>query len=39
MMAFGFADLFTSTLDLPTAWITVRVTGREMIKNLLHGKL
>lgn len=38
MLFFGMADLFSSTLDIPTLWITVRVTGREMIKNLLHGK-
>jgi C-8 sterol isomerase len=39
MLLFGFADLFTSTLDIPTLIITVRVTGREIIKNLIHGKL
>lgn len=38
MMGFGLADLFFSTLDLPTLWITIRVTGREMILNLLRGK-
>lgn len=39
MMPFGLADLFTSTLDMPTLVQTIRVTGREMLKNLLHGKI
>ncbi|KAJ3523494.1 hypothetical protein NMY22_g11417 [Coprinellus aureogranulatus] len=39
MMPFGFADAFTSTLDFPTLFNTVRITGREIIHNLLLGKL
>ena len=39
MMPFGLADTFTSTLDLPTLYNTVRITGREMTKNLLLGKI
>lgn len=39
MLPFGFADGFTSTLDVPTLWDTVWVTGREMIRNLLVGKI
>ncbi|RDW89216.1 hypothetical protein BP6252_01248 [Coleophoma cylindrospora] len=39
MLGFGYADTFTSTLDFPTLWRTTWVTGREMISNLLRGKL
>lgn len=39
MMPFGFADGLFSTLDVGTLWKTTRVTGREYIKNLLHGKI
>ncbi|CZT44293.1 probable C-8 sterol isomerase [Rhynchosporium secalis] len=39
MLGFGYADAFTSTLDFPTLWRTTWVTGREMVMNLLRGKL
>ncbi|KAG0650103.1 Delta-8-delta-7 sterol isomerase [Hyphodiscus hymeniophilus] len=39
MLGFGYADTFTSTLDFPTLWRTTWVTGREMVGNLLRGKL
>ncbi|KAH7032794.1 ERG2/sigma1 receptor-like protein [Microdochium trichocladiopsis] len=39
MLFFGFADGLSSTLDFPTLWQTTRITGREMIGNLLRGKL
>ncbi|EAW08262.1 C-8 sterol isomerase ERG2 [Aspergillus clavatus NRRL 1] len=39
MLFFGYADTFFSTLDFPTLWTTTRVTGREMIQNLLRWKL
>ncbi|KAJ4990353.1 ERG2 and Sigma1 receptor like protein [Stagonosporopsis vannaccii] len=39
MLFFGYADTFFSTLDFPTLWRTTLVTGREMVGNLLKGKL
>ncbi|KAH7166081.1 ERG2/sigma1 receptor-like protein [Dactylonectria macrodidyma] len=39
MLFFGFADGLSSTLDFPTLWHTTRITGREMISNLMKGKL
>jgi len=39
MLFFGFADGFTSTLDVITMWRTAWVTGYEMVTNLAIGKL
>ncbi|USW55127.1 Putative ERG2/sigma1 receptor [Septoria linicola] len=39
MLGFGYADTLSSTLDFPTLWRTTVVTGREMVGNLMKGKL
>lgn len=39
MLPFGFADSMFSTLDVQTLYHTVRITAREMIRNLLIGKI
>ncbi|CEJ80967.1 Putative C-8 sterol isomerase [[Torrubiella] hemipterigena] len=39
MLFFGFADGLSSTLDVQTLWHTTRITGREMIGNLLRLKI
>ncbi|KAJ6516768.1 ERG2/sigma1 receptor-like protein [Mycena vitilis] len=39
MTPFGFADTLSSTLDVPTLYKTVKVTLREMGRNLLIGKI
>jgi len=39
MLPFGYADSVFSTFDLITLYHTTRITGREMIKNLLRGKI
>lgn len=39
MMPFGLADTLTSTLDVKTLYHTIRISGREMIRNLLQGKV
>lgn len=39
MVPFGLADGVVSTLDFPTLYRTLVVTGREMIRNLLLGKI
>jgi len=39
MLPFGVADILTSTLDVPTLYNTVRIAAREMVGNLLIGKI
>lgn len=39
MLPFGFADGLTSTLDYKTLYHTVRITAREIIRNLLIFKI
>ena len=39
MLPFGYADGIFSTFDFPTLYHTTRITGREIIRNLLHGKI
>ena len=39
MLPFGLADMMLSTLDYISLYNTVRITAREMIGNLLLGKI
>lgn len=39
MLPFGYADMFTSTLDYVSIYRTTVRTAREIIKNLLIGKI
>jgi C-8 sterol isomerase len=38
MLFFGYADTFSSTLDFPTIWATTRVTGEQILRNLVRFK-
>jgi C-8 sterol isomerase len=38
MLAFGYADVLSSTMDFETMFTMTRITGREMIGNMLRGK-
>ena len=38
MLFFGFADTFSSTLDVHTLWRTIYLNGREVVRNLLQAK-
>jgi len=39
MLPFGLADMVSSTLDFPSFYHTVRITAREMFRNLWFGKI
>lgn len=39
MMPFGLADIFSSTLDVVTLFQTVKVSGLNMFKQILRGKI
>ena len=39
MLPFGFADSLSSTLDIPSLYDTIVITGREMTRNLWFGKI
>ncbi|KAI0918405.1 C-8 sterol isomerase [Taiwanofungus camphoratus] len=39
MLPFGMMDVFSSTLDYLSLYHTVRVSAREMLRNLLIGKI
>ncbi|OSX61174.1 hypothetical protein POSPLADRAFT_1146674 [Postia placenta MAD-698-R-SB12] len=39
MMPFGLMDVFSSTLDYWSLYHTVRISAREMLKNILIGKI
>lgn len=39
MLPFGFADMFSSTLDYVSVYNTARITAREMLRNLLILKI